>query len=414
MGDMALSMQNVSKYYKYYEKELDRVREIFSGRPGFKKINALEEINIEVAAGEVLGVIGQNGAGKSTLLKVLSGTILPSEGTVSSNGRIAALLELGASFHPEMTGKENVFLSGAIKGMSKKEIEQIYDEIVRFAEIGEFINRPVKTYSSGMFVRLAFSIATHIDPEVLIIDEALSVGDGAFSRKSFDRIMDFKDAGKTILFCSHSMYQIEVLCDRVIWLEKGRIRKEGSPVDVISEYTELVRMAAPRKETMVAQSLDSAVTDEKEKENEDGVASETGPVPHIINVQVKVDGETSEVHKIISENSDLEVIVLFDPGEDVPLASVAIAISGGDGRILSSVGSAHDNIELTRNIEGKGVAKILFPAVPLLRGNYYLDVALLCEKGIHLYEAARQVAEIFVEQNGAERGIVKLPHQWLN
>jgi len=306
-----------------------------------------------------------------------------------------------------MTGKENVFLSGAIKGMSKNEIENIYGEIVAFAEIGDFIDRPVKTYSSGMFVRLAFSIATHIDPEVLIIDEALSVGDGAFSRKSFDRIMDFKEAGKTILFCSHSMYQVEVLCDRVIWLENGRIRKEGAPVDVISEYSELVRMAAPRNESL------GSVAQEESGETE-VVKSEAGAIPRILEVLVKVDGQTSEVHKIISEKSDLEVTVLFDPGNGVPLASVAIAISGGDGRILSSVGSAHDKIELFINEQGQGVAKILFPALPLLRGNYYLDVALLCEKGIHLYEAARQVAEIFVEQEGSERGVVKLPHQWLS
>jgi len=407
MGEVALSMQSVSKYYKYYEKEMDRIKEIISGKPRFQKISALEDINLEVKPGEVLGVIGQNGAGKSTLLKVLSGTILPSSGEVSAHGRIAALLELGASFHPDMTGKENVFLSGAIKGMSKNEIENIYGEIVAFAEIGDFIDRPVKTYSSGMFVRLAFSIATHIDPEVLIIDEALSVGDGAFSRKSFDRIMDFKEAGKTILFCSHSMYQVEVLCDRVIWLENGRIRKEGAPVDVISEYSELVRMAAPRNESL------GSVAQEESGETE-VVISEAGAIPRILEVLVKVDGQTSEVHKIISEKSDLEVTVLFDPGNGVPLASVAIAISGGDGRILSSVGSAHDKIELFINEQGQGVAKILFPALPLLRGNYYLDVALLCEKGIHLYEAARRVAEIFVEQEGSERGVVKLPHQWLS
>lgn len=407
MGEVALSMQSVSKYYKYYEKELDRIKEIISGKPRFQKINALEDISLEVMPGEVLGVIGQNGAGKSTLLKVLSGTILPSSGEVSANGRIAALLELGASFHPEMTGKENVFLSGAIKGMSKNEIEKIYHEIVTFAEIGSFIDRPVKTYSSGMFVRLAFAIATHIDPEVLIIDEALSVGDGAFSRKSFDRIMDFKEAGKTILFCSHSMYQVEVLCDRVIWLENGRIRKEGAPVDVISEYSELVRMAAPRKETL------GSVVQEESSEAE-VVNSAASAIPRILEVLVKVDGQTSEVHKIISEKSDLEVTVLFDPGNEVPLASVAIAISGGDGRILSSVGSVHDEVVLSVNDQGQGVAKILFPALPLLRGNYYLDVALLCEKGIHLYEAARQVAEIFVEQKGSERGVVKLPHQWLS
>jgi len=410
MVDMALSMKEVSKYYKYYENELDRVKEILSGKPCFHKIHALENISLKVESGEVLGVIGQNGAGKSTLLKVLSGTILPSSGEVMTSGRIAALLELGASFHPDMTGKENVYLTGAIKGMSRQDIDSIYEEVVAFAETGDFIDRPVKTYSSGMFVRLAFSIATHIDPEVLIIDEALSVGDGVFSRKSFDRIMDFKEAGKTILFCSHSMYQVEALCDRVIWLENGKIRKEGVPVDVISEYSELMRMAAPRKEPLgdPQEAIKSEPGNEVQKQTTD-----TAALPSIIDVRVSVDGQVNKVHKVISEESDLEVTVMFDPGEGIPLPSIAVGLSGADGRILSSAGSVHDGVELSVNEEGQGVAKILFPSLPLLRGSYYLDVALLCEKGVHLYEAARQVGEIYVEQNGLERGVVKLPHQWL-
>lgn len=414
MTDIAISLQGVSKYYKYYEKELDRVKEIMSGKPRFQKIEALKNINLEVGKGEVLGVIGRNGAGKSTLLKVLSDTILPSSGEISVNGRIAALLELGASFHPDMTGKENVYLSGAIKGMTKKEIDAIYEEILAFAEIGEFISRPVKTYSSGMFVRLAFSIATHIDPEILIIDEALSVGDGAFSRKSFDRIMDFKEAGKTILFCSHSMYQVEVLCDRVVWLEKGEVRKIGKPVDVITEYSNKMRMASPRKE-----SLGTTIKGDESSENHEAAetpvkSTSVKAVPHILDIQVKVESNISKVHKVVSEVSDLEVTVLFDPGEGVPLASIAVALSGGDGRIISSAGSVQDVITLKINESGQGEARILFPKLPLLRGNYFLDVALLCEKGIHLYEAVRQAAEIHVEQNGLERGIVKLPHEWLS
>lgn len=414
MTDIAISLQGVSKYYKYYEKELDRVKEIMSGKPRFQKIEALKNINLEVGKGEVLGVIGRNGAGKSTLLKVLSDTILPSSGEISVNGRIAALLELGASFHPDMTGKENVYLSGAIKGMTKKEIDAIYEEILAFAEIGEFISRPVKTYSSGMFVRLAFSIATHIDPEILIIDEALSVGDGAFSRKSFDRIMDFKEAGKTILFCSHSMYQVEVLCDRVVWLEKGEVRKIGKPVDVITEYSNKMRMASPRKE-----SLGTTIKGDESSENHEAAetpvkSTSVKAVPHILDIQVKVESNISKVHKVVSEVSDLEVTVLFDPGEGVPLASIAVALSGGDGRIISSAGSVQDAITLKTNESGQGEARILFPKLPLLRGNYFLDVALLCEKGIHLYEAVRQAAEIHVEQNGLERGIVKLPHEWLS
>ena len=409
MTNAAISLKDVSKFYKYYEKEIDRIKEILTGNPRYQQIHALKPVSFEVAKGEVLGVIGQNGAGKSTLLKVLAKTIIPSTGEIQINGRIAALLELGASFHPDMTGAENVYLSCAIQGLSKKEIAVIYDEIVAFAEIGDFIERPVKTYSSGMFVRLAFSIATHIDPEILIIDEALSVGDGAFSRKSFDRIMDFKDAGKTILFCSHSMYQVEALCDRVIWLEKGQIRKVGSPVDVITQYSELVRMASPKEE-----SLDKTSNEEKEKFQQEVESTNVKSIPSIVDVLVRVGDKVGNVHKVISGESDLEISVVFDPGEGVPLASVAIAFSGGDGRILSSTGSVHDDVVLSLNEKGQGVAKVLFPQLALLRGNYYLDIALLCEKGIHLYETIRRAAEIHVEQKGLERGLVVLPHRWEN
>lgn len=409
MSEIAIALDGVSKFYKYYTNEFDRVREILSGKPRYQKIEALKPVSFEVGRGEVLGIVGQNGAGKSTLLKVLANTILPSSGKFRVNGRVAALLELGASFHPEMSGRENVYLSGAIQGLSKKEIDGIYDQIVAFSDIGKFIDHPVKTYSSGMFVRLAFSIATHIDPEILIIDEALSVGDGAFSRKSFDRIMDFKKAGKTILFCSHSMYQVEALCDRVAWLENGAIRKIGDPVDVISEYSELMRMSASREE-----SLDSATNEEQadfsqhaEQEQQQGMA-----LPRIRNVQVSVDGHQALVHKLVCGESDLEIKMLFDPGQDVPMPSVAVAISGGDGRILTSAGSFHDGITLSHDDAGQGVATVRFPAFPLMRGNYYVDVALLCEKGIHLYEASRRVAELNVEQKGLERGVVKLRHDW--
>ena len=406
MQNPALSIQGVSKFYKLYDRELDRVREIITGKPRFRKIEALKPISLEVGKGEVLGVIGQNGAGKSTLLKVLARTLQPSSGEITVNGRIAALLELGTSFHPEMTGHENIYLSCAIQGLGRKEIDAIYDEIVAFADIGEFIHRPVKTYSSGMFVRLAFSIATQIDPDILIIDEALSVGDGAFSRKSFDRIMDFKNAGKTILFCSHSMYQVEALCDRVVWLSAGEIRKVGKPVEVITEYSEMISLAAPREESLATSVVKEA--SEKKDAHDKGVKS----IPAIENVEVSVDGKVAKVHSLISGESNLEIRVRFRLGEGVPMPSVAVAISGGDGRILSSAGSFHDGVSLSVDATGKGVADIVFPKLSLLRGNYYLDIALLCEKGIHLYESIRRAAELHVDQKGLERGIVMLPHEW--
>ena len=407
MTDAALSIRGVSKYYKVYANELDRIKEIITGKPRFQKIEALKPVTLDILKGEVLGVIGQNGAGKSTLLKVLSKTILPSTGEFQINGRIAALLELGASFHREMTGHENIYLYGAIQGLSTQEVNAIYQEVIEFADIGEFIHRPVKTYSSGMFVRLAFSMATQIDPEVLIIDEALSVGDGAFSRKSLDRIMDFKNAGKTILFCSHSMYQVEALCDRVVWLDGGRVRKVGNPVEVITEYSEMVSMASPKEE-----GLSTVSKADRDKIGEKTDHKNILTLPALQKIAISVDGHEGKVHKVVSQQSDLEITVQFSPGEGVPMPSVAVAFSGGDGRIISSTGSYHDNIALKTNAEGEGEVTIVFPKLALLRGTYYVDIALLCEKGIHLYEAVRRAAEIHVEQAGLERGIVMLEHEW--
>lgn len=406
MTQAIIQLKGVSKFYRLYSHDFDRVKEIFSGKEHHQKHYALRAISIDVRHGEVVGVVGKNGAGKSTLLKILADTLQPSEGTLYIEGRVAALLELGASFHPEMSGHDNIYLNCSIQGLSKSETDAIYREIVDFSGIEEFIHRPVKTYSSGMFVRLAFAIATHIDPDILIIDEALSVGDGVFARKSFDRIMDFKRAGKTIFFCSHSLYQIEALCDRVLWIDEGCIRAEGAPASVITEYGEFLRMQAPRAENMESAAAPPEATSAP-------VKLEPGAIPRILDVVVTVDGKTGRAHKVLSGHSTLDIVVRFDPGRNVPLPSVGIAFTGGDGRILSSLGSINDGIALHVNALGYGRAHVSFPKFPMLKGNYNIDVYLMCERGLHIYEAVAQAAELNVEQKGLARGLVDLPHKWL-
>jgi len=404
MPDSTISVQHVSKFYKLYAHDLDRVREIVTGKPCHEKHYALQDINLEVNQGQVVGLVGKNGAGKSTLLKLLANTMQPSEGSVRVNGRVAALLELGASFHPEMSGHDNIYLNCAIQGLSRAETDAIYARIVSFSGIGEFIQRPVKTYSSGMFVRLAFSIATHIDPDILIIDEALSVGDGVFARRSFDRIMEFKRAGKTILFCSHSLYQVEALCDHVIWIDEGRIRQAGNPAMVVTDYGQYLRMQSPLQHSAEAVS---------EIQDTRAIIHE-GDMPTIAGIKVSVEGVEAKAHRLLSGQSNLLVEVAFYPGRNVPMPSVALAITGGDGRALSSAGTVNDGITLTHDGDGLVRARILFPAFPLLKGTYNLDLYLMCEQGLHIYEAVIQAAELHVEQRGLARGIVNLPHQWLS
>ena len=236
-SDIAIRLDGVSKVYDIYEKPLDRLKQtIWRGRKQFyKNYHALENISFEVKKGETVGIVGQNGAGKSTLLQLICGTLTPSSGEIGVNGRIAALLELGAGFNPEFTGRENVFMSATILGLRNEEVEKRFDKIAAFADIGEFIDQPVKTYSSGMYVRLAFAVIAHVDADVLVIDEALAVGDAVFTQKCMRYIRSFQDKG-TLLFVSHDMGSVINLCKTAIWLETGRVKKIAAAKQVADEY----------------------------------------------------------------------------------------------------------------------------------------------------------------------------------
>jgi lipopolysaccharide transport system ATP-binding protein len=232
----AVILQGVSKVYRRYAKPSDRLFEYLTDRPKGERITALEPLDLVVRRGETLGIIGRNGSGKSTLLQIIAGVLTPTTGKAERHGRVAALLELGSGFNPDFTGRENVFFSAAIAGLTHAEIKERFDDVTAFADIGDFIERPVRTYSSGMFVRLAFAVAVHLLPEIFIIDEALAVGDVFFQQKCFERLRVLRESGTTILFVSHDSGAIHRLCDRAILLERGRLILEGTPRDVIDRY----------------------------------------------------------------------------------------------------------------------------------------------------------------------------------
>ncbi len=238
MGTLIVS--NVSKAYKRYPGKWARVREWLTGKPTHERTWVLRNINFSVQPGEAVGIIGINGAGKSTLLKIITGTTQPTEGSVHIRGRVAALLELGMGFHPDFTGRQNVFMAGQLLGLHVDEIAARMPDIEAFAEIGDYIDRPVRVYSSGMQMRLAFSVATAVRPDVLIVDEALSVGDAYFQHKSFDKIRAFREQGTTLLIVSHDRSAIQSLCDRAILLERGVIAKDGNPEEVMDFYNALI------------------------------------------------------------------------------------------------------------------------------------------------------------------------------
>jgi len=233
--------EGLGKVYRLYERPVDRVLEWVSGRSRHREFWALRELDLAVAAGEAIGVVGENGAGKSTLLGLLTGTTVPTTGKVSVDGTLAAILELGAGFHPEFSGRHNARVHAALFGIGGADAERRIEDAIAFSELGSFIDQPVRTYSSGMYVRLAFALAVGVDPDVLVIDEALAVGDQHFQTKCIDRITGFRESGKTILFCSHNMYQVKKLCDRALWLRQGRVAALGAVDEVIDAYLEYTR-----------------------------------------------------------------------------------------------------------------------------------------------------------------------------
>ncbi|MHB8354690.1 MAG: ABC transporter ATP-binding protein [Burkholderiales bacterium] len=395
-SDWVIRAQGLGKCYSLFARPLDRLKLALQGRQrsAAKMFWALQDVDFHIPRGEVFGIVGRNGAGKSTLLQLISGILQPSTGSVTVQGRVAALLELGSGFNPEFTGRENVFMNGAILGLKRDEIEARLDAILAFADIGQFIDQPVKTYSSGMFMRLAFSIATSVDPAILIIDEALSVGDGAFARKSFDRIMQLKEAGKTVLMCSHSMYHIEAVCNRVLWLEGGQTRQLGSPAAVLPAYS--LSLEAPVASSRLAPSA--------------------APAPpgsaRLVSITALVDGVERQPLLLLSGQSTLTLRIAFASDPQLPAPGIGIGIDSAAGTVVATANSYNDGFQTHRDERGQGMAEITFPRLALLRGHYRISIFLTCERVLHVYEQAVGAIAFDVEQSWLEPGLVTLPHAW--
>lgn len=394
----AVTLHNVSKTYRSYGHVWDALWEVVTKTRRHREWVALHPLTLEISNGQVVGIIGTNGAGKSTLLKLIAGTLTPSSGEIRVNGQVAALLELGAGFHPDMSGRDNVYLGASVMGLSASQVDRLYSEIVAFAGLEGFMDQPVKTYSSGMYMRLAFAVATAVDPDVLILDETLSVGDGAFARKSFDRIIGYKTAGKTILFCSHNLYQVEAICDRVIWLDHGRMVMDGEPARVTSAYAEFLKSI--NGEVLGA---DPPIVLSSLTENS---------VARLTKIEVSVDGSVGHELHVQTGRSDLTVSIGFESDSALPPPSIGVTIVGSNGWAVTSASTANDGLILERQEDGSGEVRVTFPRLALLKGNYWVNVFLLCELGIHIYDRAEQVAQLRVVQKGLEQGVVTLPREW--
>ncbi|HIJ89330.1 MAG: ABC transporter ATP-binding protein [Desulfobulbaceae bacterium] len=401
-SEFAISLDNLGKCYHLYDKPRDRLLQMLSrGRHRYyREFWALKDVSFTVGQGECLGIIGRNGSGKSTLLQLVCGTLNPTGGEVSVQGRVAALLELGAGFNPEFSGRENVFLNAAVMGLTPEEAKARFEDIVEFSGIRDFIDQPVKTYSSGMYVRLAFSIATSVAPDILVVDEALSVGDGEFARRSFDRIMALKEQGKTILFCSHSLYQVEAFCDRAVWLEGGKAMMIGQAREVVSAYNDFLdrkNIAPPSEHAEVSPSL----------------ARPQGGSVRLDSVQVWAEGtQPSREITVDSRKDNLCVRAGFVVSPEFPVPAVGVTVTDVALQTITSAGTHIDGFELRRDEGGYGEVVLRFPLLPLLKGDFLVHVYLLCERGIHIYDQAIAVARLHVRQNDLEQGVVSVPHEW--
>ena len=436
-----IELRGVSKSYSLEQQPWRRLWGQLSGRTQQgPQYHALQGVDLQVRRGEVVGVVGKNGAGKSTLLQLICGVLEPSAGQRQVRGRVAALLELGAGFNPELTGRENVRLNGPLLGLANAEVERRMGDIIQFAGIGEFIDQPVRSYSSGMFMRLAFSMATSMDPEILVIDEALSVGDGAFARKSFDRIMTMKERGVTILFCSHSTYHIESICSRAVWLDQGRLRMNDEVARVVAAYNDFItaetaavtppvlpallpallpaEVAAPALATVTQAAPAQASMTEVEAPPDFMQQQQPFRPGHgrVLSLLASADGPTGVQSgrelKLHTGRHRLTLTMEFLIDPLLPAPTMIIALYTRGGVLVASAGSHNDGHRLQRDAHGQGRAVLSLPALPLLKGEYYINVILACERGLHYYENVMYAVKLDVTQDGLEQGFVTLEHAW--
>ena len=381
----AIRVAHLTKSYKVFAKPIDRVKEALCPFPRrfSKDFFALSDVSFAVAKGETLGIIGKNGAGKSTLLKIITGVLTPSAGEVEVQGRIASLLELGAGFNPEMTGLENIYLNGTIMGYTRGEMEARVPEIIAFADIGEFLYQPVKTYSSGMFARLAFAVNANVSPDILIVDEALAVGDVFFQNKCFRKLEDLRSRGTTVLFVSHDIGSVKQLCTHVLWLEKGRVVMDGAPEEVCSRYfnaeiaernAELVGApAAVRREELAERRADGVLTVRALPEKKGDILSEKARI-----VSFRILDKNGRETAVMEAHSAYDIHVTIEARADIDSCILGITFSNPKGIdiIGTNTFSVSDgkNFPLTRD-QYLDVA-FSFTMPPILPGTYVWDTAL--------------------------------------
>lgn len=390
--DVAIEVRHISKSFKISFDKSKTLKDkiIFAKKDKYEIHQVLDDVSFTIKKGEAVGLIGHNGCGKSTTLKLLTRIIYPDSGEISIDGRVSSLLELGAGFHPDMTGRENIYTNASIFGLTKKEIDERLDEIIEFSELEEFIDNPVRTYSSGMYMRLAFSVAINVNADILLIDEILAVGDSNFQLKCANKMQELKKEGITIVIVSHSMGQIEELCDRCIWLDKGKIVSDGNPQYVHKLYMEFMgqaRAERSEKERQLmeeAKNLDLSIT------------------------QVECKNNAGESRVAFSIDDDINITLHYKIKSP---RKVAVQFTVFRSDYMMCYERRTDAEKETVLLEGEGKIQLKLRKVQLLLGHYMIDFSFYTEEG-HLINSFERICQFDVYADVEERGMFRMEHQW--
>ncbi|MDN0033680.1 ABC transporter ATP-binding protein [Oscillibacter valericigenes] len=409
MNEHIIEVSHLGKAYRLYDKKSDRLREAvsLSGKKYHRQFYALQDVSFTVKRGETLGIIGTNGSGKSTLLKILSGVVVPTEGTVRVDGRISALLELGAGFNPEYTGLENIALNGTMMGYSAEEMKSRQREIIQFADIGEYITQPVKNYSSGMFARLAFAVAINVEPEILIVDETLSVGDMRFQIKCMDRMKEMMENGTTILYVSHDISSVRRFCTRAIWINESKLMAIGETNYVADLYSDFLKCSSLN---MLAAPVEESVADNGQITPFQPPVGEN-KVAEI--VQFELRNRSGKKVSELSYNEPVSVTVTYDVyDENIQVPVLGVALFSVDNDYVCGLNTLLDHARIPWKY-GRNYFSIRYPeGLRVLGGKYYFDSALRDKTATVNIDYHRMIQEITVKSDYVAEGRLVIPHSW--
>ena len=410
----AIEVKGISKKFKIYSDKGKMLKEkaLHWSRNRYEEHLVLDDVSFSIEKGEAVGLIGHNGCGKSTTLKMLTGIMYPDKGEIIMNGRVSSLLELGAGFHPDLSGRENIYINASIFGLSKKEIDKRIDDIIEFSELEEYIDNPVRTYSSGMYMRLAFSVAISVDADILLIDEILAVGDVNFQSKCFNKLLDVKNSGTTIVLVSHSTAQIEQICDRSIWIHEGKVVADGDAHTTNEAYLQF--MGEQRKEgnglsrkVKVYTSSEKIVANNKESNIATNNHRGSGEVQI---VSVKTLNTNNEEATVFSSDDPITFVISFKTEKSIKDALVGISIFRNDGVRCYGTNTKVDGLDAL-TIERNGIVRYTLEENQLLEGKFFVDVCIATGQD-DMVDYCSNVCDFEVYNTRNDIGLIRMPHIW--